>query len=411
MLRINLIGLFPYIIVFNFITDYVYYLDEMNTLIPLFRILVNSIFIGAVLIDHIIIGSGIFIPIYLLLFYSFFLIFFSSDLTASIIEFLKFSSSLLFLPVSFLLINTKQKFRLFINSIYPILGLYVLFVVISNLYQTGATRYAGSDSDVFRVGLADAKLYMPAFLVGMLPFFIKNNIIKGKSIYFVLGFINFVLLTLTIRRTAIFIMVFIPLFNYLLAGFYKKIILYSLLLFVFGMLTYPLVEKQFNDRLAERKYLTEDDYSYEEEGRYLELGFVLKTFYESDSVLNYLFGKEAFNTTGNYGFYDSERPIHSDYTYIFFSSGLIGSVLYLLIFRGLFHKVFIMRSILYKCGLKANYQMYMTILVLIVLLGVSGNIWAVTYKTSIFSLLGAFLGVFFSKVNVPTDFKRPVLER
>ena len=127
--------------------------------------------------------------------------------------------------------------------------------------------------------------------------------------------------------------------------------------------------------------------------------------------MNYLFGKEAFNTVGNYGFYDSERPIHSDYTYIFFSSGLIGSVLYLLIFRGLFQKVFLMRSILYKCGLKANYQMYMTILVLIIILGVSGNIWAVTYKTSIFSLLGAFLGVFFSKVNVPTDFKRPALER
>ena len=315
MLRTKLIDVFPYIIIFNFIIDYIYYLDETNAFISFFRILINSIFILIVLSNHFYYKNNIFFPIYLLILYSLFLIFFSSNIVSSLIEFSKFSTSLLYLPVSFLLINTKEKFKAFINSIYPILGLYILFVIISNMYNTGSTRYSNEDSEVFRVGLGDAKLYTPAFLVGMLPLLIKNNIIKNRRLYTVLGLINLVILILTMRRTAMFIIVFIPVFNYILAGNFKKILQYVVLLFLFLLMTFPLIEKQFNERLAEREYLTEEDYSYEKEGRYLELGLVLSTFYVADNAFNYFFGKEAFNTIGNYGFYDPERPIHRNYRF------------------------------------------------------------------------------------------------
>ncbi|WP_308990371.1 hypothetical protein QLS71_002665 [Mariniflexile litorale] len=396
MLKTKLIEVFSYIIIFNFIVDFIYYLDDSKSIISLLRIGINILFVGIVFMNHLHFKNGVFQPIYFLILYSFFLLLFSSDITASLIEFSKFSTSLMYLPVSFLLVNTKEKFKYFINSIYPILGLYIVFVIISNLYNTGSVRYSNEDSEVFRVGLGDAKLYTPAFLVGMLPLLIKNDIIRKKKLYAVLGLINLIILILTIRRTAIFIIIFIPVFNYILAGNYKKIFQYILYSFLFLLITFPFIEKQFNDRLAERDYLTEEDYSYEKEGRYLELGFVLHTFYVADNTLNYLFGKEAFNTIGNYGFYDSERPIHSDYTYIFFCTGIIGLILYIIIFKNLFYKAKKMKPLLYKYGLKNMYQLYVTLFLLIIMIGVSGNIWAITYKTVTFSILGAFLGLFFS---------------
>ncbi len=130
MIKTKAILIFSYVIIFNFMVDFIYYLDDSQSFLSFFRIFINLIFIVFVFRHYSNFENTIFRPIYLLLLYSFSLVLFSSNIFLSLIEFTKFSTSILYLPVSFLLINTKEKFKYFINSIYPILGLYILFVII-----------------------------------------------------------------------------------------------------------------------------------------------------------------------------------------------------------------------------------------------------------------------------------------
>ena len=54
---------------------------------------------------------------------------------------------------------------------------------------------------------------------------------------------------------------------------------------------------------------------------------------------------------------------------------------------------------LYLKGLKNDYKLFITLLILVIIIGVSGNIWAITIKSFTFSVLGAFLGFFFSSIK------------
>lgn len=403
MKKVRLSEIFPLVLIFNFIIDFIFYLDEDIKALALFRIIFNISYVGIVVLKNKKSSHKLFLPLFILLVYSSLLIFFSSDIYSSIIEFVKFSSTLLFLPVSFYLINSKEKFINFVNGVYPILILYVGFVIISNIYDVGSNRYSNEGKEIFRVALGDAKLYAPAFLVGMLPILIKNNIIKRKKLYTVIGFINLLLLILTIRRTAIFIIIFIPFFYYLITGNIKTVITSIFGVCLFLILTFPIIKDQFNSRLSERYYLTENDYSYKKEGRFLELLSVMNLFYKSNNGLYYLFGKDAYNTAGNYGFYDKERPIHSDYTYVFFCAGFVGLFLYISIFTNVFLKLKRLRKKINTKIFNGLYKIYFTLFVLILIIGVSGNIWAITYKSFTFSLLGSFLGLFFSLNKKPVS--------
>lgn len=398
-MQIRLSKIFPLIIIVNFIVDFIFYLQEENSVLALFRIVLNIGFVGLVILKNKKSSNNLFTPLFITIIYSSFLLFFSSEIYSSVIEFSKYATTLLFLPVAYYLINSKEKLKEFINSVYIILPLYTLFVLISNLYKVGSIRYSNENAEVFRVALGDAKLYAPAILVGMLPILIKNNLIVRKKIYALFGLINFLLLLLTMRRTAVFIIIFIPLFYYVLSGNIKTIVTTSVGVGLFLLISFPLIQDQFNDRLSERNYLTESNYSYEKEGRYLELGLVLNTFYNSDSIFNYLFGVEAFYTLGNYGFISKDRPIHSDYTYILFSTGIIGLILYVFIYANISRRIMRVKNELYSKGLKNDYKLFITLLILVIIIGVSGNIWAITFKSFTFSVLGAFLGFFFSSIK------------
>ena len=398
-MQIRLSKIFPLIIIVNFIVDFIFYLQEENSVLALFRIVLNIGFVGLVILKNKKSSKNLFTPLFITIIYSSFLLFFSSEIYSSVIEFSKYATTLLFLPVAYYLINSKEKLKEFINSVYIILPLYTLFVLISNLYKVGSIRYSNENAEVFRVALGDAKLYAPAILVGMLPILIKNNLIVRKKIYALFGLINFLLLLLTMRRTAVFIIIFIPLFYYVLSGNIKTIVTTSVGVGLFLLISFPMIQDQFNDRLSERNYLTESDYSYEKEGRYLELGLVLNTFYNSDSIFNYLFGVEAFYTLGNYGFISKDRPIHSDYTYILFSTGIIGLILYVFIYANISRRIMRVKNELYLKGLKNDYKLFITLLILVIIIGVSGNIWAITFKSFTFSVLGAFLGFFFSSIK------------
>lgn len=389
-----LFDFFLIIIPFNFIVDFLYYLGDQFSIVSIIRIVVNFLFIILFYLVEPKFKNSKFYILYFMLGYWVLLIFFSSDITYSILEFVKVSSTLLFLPISYYLIDSIDKFRLFIKYSYSILIMYIVFVVLSNMYNIGDISYMNEDSTVFKVALGDAKLYAPAFFVGLLPFFLSNKILKSKFYWSLVGLITLIILLLTIRRTVVVIMFSLPILFQLFKGNVKNIVLFSFSIVFLLLLSFPLFEDQFFERLNERDYLTDSSYSYEEEGRYQELFLVLDTFNSSGSILwNYLFGCEAFNTIGNYGFF-KDRPIHVDYTYVFFSSGLIGLFFYLFLFSKVFYIGFNFRKSINFKSLYNFYIQFIVLFIVVVFVGFSGNVWAITYKICSFSLLGSFCGLF-----------------
>ena len=146
-MQIRLSKIFPLIIIVNFIVDFIFYLQEENSVLALFRIVLNIGFVGLVILKNKKSSKNLFTPLFITIIYSSFLLFFSSEIYSSVIEFSKYATTLLFLPVAYYLINSKEKLKEFINSVYIILPLYTLFVLISNLYKVGSIRYSNENAE------------------------------------------------------------------------------------------------------------------------------------------------------------------------------------------------------------------------------------------------------------------------
>jgi hypothetical protein len=380
----------------NFIFDFVYYLG--GSLFSILRILFNLGVLTLVYFTQRKMISKKFSLLLFLAIYWFVLMLYSSNLASSAMEYMKVIVPLLFFPVSYYLVNTQERFNQFQRTNLYCLAFYLVFVLISNKFEVGDTSYIADDEEAYKTGLGHSKLYPIAIFVGLLPFIIGQSVVKSKKIWMLIGFINTLLLVLSLRRTTIVIIVFLVFLYLVLSrkfGTLTKIIVGSAVLF---MLAFPIIQDDLYKRLEHREYLTSDEYSVEDEGRYLEFFQVIENFNDQDRPgITYLFGKEAFNTIGNFGFYKA-RPIHVDYTYVFFSSGLIGICLYLLFLFRVYRW-----GVLYKKQLK-NYvsldyfAAFQAVFVLIFIVGFSGTMWAITYKTVVFTLLGSFLGMFRGKL-------------
>ena len=108
-MQIRLSKIFPLIIIVNFIVDFIFYLQEENSVLALFRIVLNIGFVGLVILKNKKSSKNLFTPLFITIIYSSFLLFFSSEIYSSVIEFSKYATTLLFLPVAYYLINSKER--------------------------------------------------------------------------------------------------------------------------------------------------------------------------------------------------------------------------------------------------------------------------------------------------------------
>ncbi|MBL6660285.1 MAG: hypothetical protein ISP70_02210 [Crocinitomicaceae bacterium] len=103
------------------------------------------------------------------------------------------------------------------------------------------------------------------------------------------------------------------------------LIISLLLIFV----AFPIFESSLNKQMAarERRLTTQN---LEEEGRYQETFIVLDEIIYQPNPFIFFFGKEIFNSPGNYanGRY-GRRQIHNDYNVVLHGSGLVGLLLFI----------------------------------------------------------------------------------
>lgn len=386
--------LFLFTIPVNFVFDYLYYFGGSQSLTSVLRIGWNLFVVLYCLLNNKKLLSPRFNLLYFLLSYWALLILFSSNIVGSAMEYLKVAVSLMFFPIASILVNSHERFVKFQRFTLYCLVIYAFFVLLSNVFGGGDISYEGDDEEVFKTALGDAKLYPPAFLVGLIPFFLKQKIVTKKYLWIIIAFINFSLLLLSLRRTTLIIIAVLITLFFLFSGKIGRLIGIVVLAGILLTTTFPLYEEAFMKRIEARSNVYSEDYSVTQEGRYMELGYVLDDFERNRyAPVPHIFGKEAFNTINNYGFY-KPRPIHVDYTYIFFSSGLLGLFLYLLFVFRIRQMAMFYRSRIKQYVPEDYFAAFQAIFVVFLLVGLSGNVWAMTYRMYIFSLMGSFIGYF-----------------
>ncbi|GAB2530079.1 hypothetical protein [Rufibacter soli] len=259
------------------------------------------------------------------------------DSLASTRNLLAISITLLMIPVGKHLgksIDFVKEFEVYNRILLVALPLYVVY---ANIYKVGE-----SYTEAFSTGfLVTSRIYIiPIVVMLAIHYFLVNKnkswLLRANDVVFIL--INVCILMINTRRTALG-MLFGALFVYALLNrqLIFKMVAFSAFVVIALVLAYPLYEERLTAQLEKRERIQNLD-TYEEEGRYLETLYIMQYHEKSQSVAEILFGVKLFDTF-DFGirYFGHDRPIHSDINMMFYSTGLVGLLLF---FACFFHYFF-----------------------------------------------------------------------
>lgn len=332
----------------------------------------------------------------LFLLYFFILVLLTSDVESSLKLYLKFSLSLLIFPLSFTLINTPKKLKGLYLSLLVVVVLYIINLALSNLLHLGGTSYS---EDGIEVGnIFSEGLNSMAYLVVATPlflYFFPNR----KNIILPLMVLVMILVLIQLKRISIIAMAFGILMFLIMYKKRTQAIVGFVAVAIMFLLVFPIFEDVFYKQLEarERKLQVEN---LQNEGRILETQWILKE--NSANVFNLLFGKEMFNSAGNYGNpFSKERQIHSDYNAFLHGSGFIGLIIYLLFQGSIFYAYLKVRKRLIASKIKSNLLnlilfIFPTFFAMGFIIMISGGIYSMLFNSIRYVVLGSSLGFLYN---------------
>lgn len=258
-----------------------------------------------------------------------------------------------------------------------------LYIVYANV-----THIAAFYTDAFSTGyLITSRIYIMPIVVFLAVHYTLSNenrswVLRGADALFIL--INVCMILINTRRTAL-AMLALALVVY--SMYNKKVIakMVSLLVIVIvGLIvSYPLYADRLNAQLEKRERIEHLD-SYEDEGRYLETLYILDYHKRHQNIIEIMYGIELFDTY-DFGlkYFRRDRPIHSDINMLFFSTGLIGMLIFSLFFIHYFFNG-------NKNVIVSNRKIYYPFLVMFLLVLIPGRfIGTLTYAPLLMFMLTA----------------------
>lgn len=345
--------------------------------------------------------------LYLLIIYLYFLITFSSNFFYSLSNMASTTIWMLILPISFLIVDSIAKFKKLINSIALIGILYIVNIIISTLFNIKGKSYSG---EIFDVGNVFTEgLNSMAYLLTAAPLILYLNP-KHKRLIVILSVIIFILVFVQLKRISIIAILVGLLLNLFFSRNRINILFGLIISSLFLFIAYPLFENTLQKQVKarERRLSTQN---FEEEGRYQETLVVLDEIVFSGNPALLFFGKEVFNSPGNYanGRY-GRRMIHNDYNVILHGSGVVGLILFIIWPLPLF--VFYRKI---KDYAKFNFEdkklfdymsvTFVSFLIMGYIISISGGVNAILFNSIRMAVFGAVLRIFFehSKKHLQTN--------
>lgn len=339
----------------------------------------------------------LFTLLYVLLIYLYCLSIFSSKFLYTLSNLASTTIWMLILPLSFLVINSIDKFKKLMNSISLVAILYIVNIIISTLFNIKGKSYS---REIFDVGNVFTEgLNSMAYLLTAAPLILYLNP-KYKRVIIITSVIIFILVLIQLKRISI-IAIFAGFIINLIYSQNRVNIFFGLIVStLFLFFAYPIFEKTLQKQIKarERRLSTQN---IEEEGRYQETFVVLDEIVFSSDPIRLFFGKEIFNSPGNYanGRY-GRRMIHNDYNAILHGSGIIGLALFILWPIPLFlfyRKIKVYTKFYFEDKKLFDYMnvTFISFLIMGYILSISGGVNAILFNSIRMAVLGAILRVFY----------------
>ncbi len=323
--------------------------------------------------------------------YFFLLGFFSSDFFYSQSVFLKYMLASMMYPIGYYYFNTLERFQSLIVSLMWSLGIFVIFLIISNIFSLGSSDYL-EESTYFGAGrVTITKILMVLVLISPLVFRFKfsKNFVK-LNVVLILFAVIFVVLG--VKRSALLGLSLGYFIYFIIAPQKTKI---SKGIFIIGMilfLTSPLYYSVLESRIEARQEAGRFEFSKaeDEEARVIELRAVLKA-YRTGNLSYKLFGAELFNSMT---YFKTKRMLHMDFTTILAGSGIVGLILFLSVFY-----LIIKRSYHFYRIFKSNNTIHdvlavcVTLMIALMITGIAGTVTGIGLRSVVFLFWGAAFGL------------------
>ncbi len=334
----------------------------------------------------------------LLLIYFTALLFFSTNPMDSFLDFIKFFGGILMLPVYFLTIKNHPDFNKLIKSFKIAGALFILNFILSDVFHLGRSVYAEDSNNFLSGNFSSTILYIGSVIIIISPLFLNRPLTSfNKTITIVMVISLAALIAMSVRRTAILaILVAFVVFMY----YYRnRGVLYTRIfqVFLIILISAPLYFSKIEDRFKARSERFEKG-ALEQEGRYVESTIIWDNILNLKDKTYTLFGRELFNSPGNYDYPDPTRVIHADINIIVSGAGLVGLLLYFMFYIrtiSVFFK-FKNRSIYIK-DLKLIWVTCIALILASMAVSFSSGLLSVTYRSAVFAILGASAGLLSSR--------------
>ncbi len=321
--------------------------------------------------------------------------FFSSTPVNSFIDGpLKISLSFFMIPIGIQLGLIKK--NALIKPIILLILLLLINYLLSQIFKLGVSIY---DEDSFYTGgaTAAAPVIIATGLLVIFNAFNKKTLPYNNIIIATIVAASIFVILLSVKRGAI-LSLFVALIIYLMFSGKKlttliRIVFIGMILLVILNYNSDVLEKRIEARSTERNEL-------QNEGRYRETFFVIDEL-KSYSLLNILFGKEAFNSgVVMKKYFGRERRLHVDYNILLNGTGIFGLLAYLyLIFLIAKKTVYLNKkqnrletTTKNKIDSKENYSLILSLIVLSLVMSFSGGLQFVSYRIILFLVIGYALG-------------------
>jgi O-antigen ligase len=321
------------------------------------------------------------------LIYYFILGFFSSDVLYSQSVFLKYFIASMMFPLGYYYFRTEEQLRSLLNVLMWVLGIYIFFLIISNIFSLGSSDYL-EGSIYFGAGRVNMTKSM-MILVLMSPLSIRFARKKSiKKIYIIIVVVAIIFILLGVKRSALLGLLIGYFVYYILAPQKTRVAKGLFVIGVILLIASPLYFNTFAKRFAVRQEEGRFDVSQaeEEEGRVVELINTWNSF-KSGSIAYKLFGAEFFNSMA---YFKTRRMLHTDYATMLSGSGIVGLFLFLLIYYLIFRRSYIVYKS-YKANSNVNDIMAVSITLIIAILitGIAGTVTGVGLRSLAFLFWGA----------------------
>lgn len=328
--------------------------------------------------------------------YYFIISIFSTDLIYTQSIFLKFFIGSMMFPIGYYYINTIQKFHSLMKFMIWVLGIYVISLLISNIFKLGTSDYL-ADTIYFGAGRVNITKGI-VFLLIMFPLMLKNEPPGSKrTILFSVFLAGLIFVFLGVKRSALLGLLLGYLVYAYLSPYRTKFIKSFLGIVVLTYLLSPFFYETLTQRFTARQEEGRFDISQAkaEEARLNELETVLNAFVEGNIAYK-LFGAELFNGKS---YFKTNRILHTDYATIFSGSGLIGFSFFMGIYAMMIFKILYQYKRIRDPGIKNILSVSISLIIALLIIGIAGVVHEISHRAIVFLFCGASISVAKSHIS------------